>query len=173
MVQQAGLSQVVRFLGARTDVPAILRQSEVCVVPSYWESFGNVLLEAMAVGTPVVSTGVGGIPEIITDRENGLLVPPRDPSALAEAIERLLDDSPLRERIRIKAQRRVAEHFDVRRMVAEYEAWYAALLARHGVHAHPIMNQPLGIGPAGAPVDQSPAPRPTDAVEVSARRPPI
>jgi glycosyltransferase involved in cell wall biosynthesis len=168
MVQQAGLSQVVRFLGARTDVPRLLQQSDVCVLPSYWEGFGNVVLEAMAVGTPIVATSVGGIPEMITNGDTGLLVPPSDPDALAEAIERLLDDSSLRERIRINACRLVANNFDVRHMVAQYEAWYSALLARHRRQEEPIMIQPKGIGPGSAAVDKNLAVRPPDAVEVSA-----
>lgn len=156
LVQQDGLSQVVQFLGTRTDVPAILRQSDVCVVPSYWEGFGNVVLEAMAVGTPVVATRVGGIPEIISDGNTGLLVSPADPGALAGAIERLLDNLNLRERIRINAHRRVAEYFDVQRMVAQYEAWYAGLLARQGRMDESLAPRPFDAGNACADGRRSP-----------------
>src|SRR5262249_18785106 len=81
-----------RLLGAlpREQVPDLLRAGDLAVLSSRWENFPHALVEALAVGTPVVATAVGGGPEIVRDGENGILVPPGDPDALAEGIRRAL-----------------------------------------------------------------------------------
>jgi glycosyltransferase involved in cell wall biosynthesis len=95
---ELGLDGRIRFIGAydNDDVPDILQDVSVVTVPSITEALGIVALEAMACGKPVVASAVGGLPEIVRDGETGLLVSPKDPAALAEAIARLLDDSDLR-----------------------------------------------------------------------------
>src|SRR5205823_9264493 len=80
----------VVFTGRRDDVPAVTAALDVAVLPSYREAQGLTVLEAMALRRPVVASAVGGIPEMIEDGLTGLLVPPRDPDALATAIVRLL-----------------------------------------------------------------------------------
>ena len=87
----------IRFVGAvpNTRVGAYLRHADLVVVPSWYEERGRVLLEAMAVGTPVVATRTGGIPATVQDGLTGLLVPPRDPGRLAAAIDRVLGDDGL------------------------------------------------------------------------------
>jgi len=87
----------IRFIGAvpNTRVGAYLRHADLVVVPSWYEERGRVLLEAMAVGTPVVATRTGGIPATVQDGLTGLLVPPRDPRRLSEAIDRVLGDQQL------------------------------------------------------------------------------
>ena len=91
------------------------------------------VLEAMAAGLPVVATAVGGTPEVVVDGVTGLLVPPRDPHALAEAILRLLRDPDLRKRMGGAGRERVAAHFSVEQMVQRTEKLYEHLLAEKGL----------------------------------------
>ncbi len=91
-----GLGDAVRFLGFRNDVEDLLRAADLFCISSYLEGLGTSILDAMAAGLPVVATRTGGIPEIVADGETGLLVPPRDPEALAGALERLASDAELR-----------------------------------------------------------------------------
>ena len=92
-------------------MPALLETLDVVALPSWTEGLPLVLLEAMARGRPVVATPVGGTPELVTDGETGLLVPPRDPEALAEALRRVLDDPELARRLGEAGRARVAERF--------------------------------------------------------------
>jgi glycogen synthase len=88
----------VRFLGAqsRARVLELFAAADLVVLSSAWENFPHALVEALALGTPVVATAVGGVPEIVRDGENGVLVPPGDPAAFAAAIGRALGDESLR-----------------------------------------------------------------------------
>jgi glycosyltransferase involved in cell wall biosynthesis len=106
--------RTVRLYGAITynKLPAFIQNMDFGIVPSvYPEPFGIVNLEYMACGLPVVATRVGGIPEIVTDRETGLLVEPNDPQALASAIEILLDNSDLRIKMGKAARKHVEKNF--------------------------------------------------------------
>ena len=96
-----GLDGRVRFLGGRSrdDVLGILSAVDAALLSSRWENFPHLVVEALAVGTPVIATSVGGVPEIVRDGENGLLVPAGDADALAAAIRRLMDDADLRDRL--------------------------------------------------------------------------
>lgn len=114
----------VVFTGRREDVPAVTAALDVAVLPSYREALGLVILEAMALGRPVVASDVGGIPEMVEDGVTGLLVPPRDPVALGDAIVRLLTDHPLADILGRNGQRLVRERFCVERMVAAIEVLY-------------------------------------------------
>lgn len=97
-VADAGLQDRVRFLGFRNDVPALMGGVDVVVHSSIQpEPFGRVIVEAILAGTPVIAAQAGGALEIVKPGETGLLVPPADPAALAQAIERLIDDPDLRE----------------------------------------------------------------------------
>ena len=93
-----GISDRVRFLGAgtRDDVLTLFRAVDAALLTSAWENLPHTLLEALAAGTPVIATAVGGIPEVVVDGENGLLVPPHDVGAIASAIERIAHDEELR-----------------------------------------------------------------------------
>lgn len=104
-----GLDGRVRFLGAvpRDRVLRLFRAADVSVLPSAWENFPHTVVEALAVGCPVIATAVGGVPEAVTDGENGLLVPPNDPAALAGAIARFLADDELRAKLAAAAPRSV------------------------------------------------------------------
>lgn len=123
-VQETGLQGKVIFLGRRTDVPEILKCSDLCVLPSWAEGLPNVVMESVAVGKPVVATHVGGIPEIIEDGVSGLLVPPRDPAALAAAIIRLLEDPNLARGMARVALGTLRERFSFSRVIQELEDLY-------------------------------------------------
>jgi glycosyltransferase involved in cell wall biosynthesis len=114
----------VVFTGRREDVPAVTAALDVAVLPSYREAQGLVILEAMALARPVVASDVGGIPEMIEDGVTGLLVPPHDAQALADAISRLLLDHPLADMIGRAGHRLVHDRFCVERMVAAIESIY-------------------------------------------------
>jgi glycosyltransferase involved in cell wall biosynthesis len=103
-VAEMGMEERVFFLGWRSDVNEILPCFDLFVLPSLNEGMGRVLAEAMAAKLPVVGTRVGGIPDLIKHGENGLLVPPANAAALREAIQRLLDDPVLRERMGARGQ---------------------------------------------------------------------
>ena len=95
---QLDVSDRVRFLGAgtRDDVIVLFRAVDAALLTSAWENLPHTLLEALAAGAPVIATAVGGIPEVVRDGENGLLVPPRDVAEIAAAIDRLVRDDVLR-----------------------------------------------------------------------------
>ncbi|HUT34748.1 MAG TPA: glycosyltransferase [Planctomycetota bacterium] len=118
------------FLGHCDDVPAVLRATDVFVLASLWEGMPNVVLEAMAAGLPVVATRVEGTVDLIEHNETGLLVMPRDVPGLVSAIQRVLDEPALAQRLGAAARERVRTHFPLDAMVRRHEALYADLLAR-------------------------------------------
>jgi glycosyltransferase involved in cell wall biosynthesis len=93
------LSDVVHMIGFVDDMPQVYAALDILAVPSRWEGFGLVLVEAMASGRPIVATAVGAIPEVVTDTRNALLTPPGDTRALADAITRLIESPQQRERL--------------------------------------------------------------------------
>ncbi len=125
------LEGALAFLGLCDDVPAILRATDVFVLASLWEGMPNVVLEAMAAGVPVVATRVEGTVDLIEHNETGLLVMPRDVPGLVSAIQRVLGEPGLGERLGRAAQERVRTQFPLDAMVRRYEALYAELLAHH------------------------------------------
>jgi glycosyltransferase involved in cell wall biosynthesis len=122
----SGLGNVT-FTGFVDNVQDYLAAFDVFVYPSLFEGLGSALLDAMAFGLPIVATEVGGIPEIVEDGVNGLLIPPEDPEALTAAIVRLLDDPGLRAAMS-RANRARAAEFSAARMADGYEAIYRSLL---------------------------------------------
>jgi glycosyltransferase involved in cell wall biosynthesis len=126
LVDRLGLDGRVQFLGSVGDVPALLRRAGMMVLSSASEGMPLTLLEGMASGLPVVATNVGGVTEVVQDEFTGLLVPRRDPQALAMALVRLQLDEPLARRLGEQGRRRAVEHFDVVRMVAKYEKLYVS-----------------------------------------------
>jgi glycosyltransferase involved in cell wall biosynthesis len=127
LVRELDLRERVMLLGERRDVPRLLAAADIVVHPSHAEGFSNAVLEGMSAGRPVVATAVGGTPEAMRDGVDGLLVPPRDPAALAAAIDRLASDVELRLRMGQRARQRVEEQFSMERMVQRFAAWYEAL----------------------------------------------
>lgn len=122
--ESLGIPDRVRFLGARSDIPGILALSEVAVLPSLWEPFGLAALEAMAVETPVVVTRTGGLPEFVTQGENGCLVPPADAAALAHSIGELLRDREAARRMGRAGRSTVMNRFTARHVAAAYQELY-------------------------------------------------
>lgn len=133
MAAQLGLSDIVRFLGPRDDVPDILAAAEIGVLSSDFEGMPLAVLEYMAAGLPVVATDVGGVPELVCDGETGLLVAPRDPAALADSLRRLLDDPALARDMGERGQRRQQEQFSSEAMVSGVTDLYVRLLRGRGI----------------------------------------
>ena len=125
----AGLADRVAFTGVRADARAVIGAADAVVLPSRGEGLPLVGLEALAAGTPLVATAVRGVRELVSDGENALLVPPDQPEALASAINRVLEDSDLRERLRAGGLRLAALH-DPEAMVAAYLRFYERLATR-------------------------------------------
>ncbi len=136
--RELGIAGRVRFLGLRDDVPELLREADVAVHPARWqEALGNTVLEAMATGIPLVASRVGGIPELLADGLEGLLVPPGVPGPLAEALRRLAGDPALRDRLGAAARERVLRDFTLERSVQRHLDWCERLASgRVGASSH-------------------------------------
>jgi glycosyltransferase involved in cell wall biosynthesis len=132
-IRRLGLGSAVRLLGERTDVPELLATADVFVLSTWSEGLPLSVLEAMAAGLPVIASNVGGIPELVSDGVSGVLVPPGDPDALAEAIERLVGDRFLAQKLGHAGRRRVAESFDLEAVREAHLALYRRLLATRGL----------------------------------------
>jgi glycosyltransferase involved in cell wall biosynthesis len=145
-IEQKGLQHRIRLLGERADVPDLLRASDMGVLTSHEEGFSNAILESMAAGLPMVVTNVGGNTEAIADGSSGLVVPPADPAALADAIVRLAEDPALAAALGAGARRRVREHFSNRACVDRYEALYTGLLAGRPVNEIALVHASV-VGP--------------------------
>lgn len=130
-VREEGFGRAVSFLGFRDDVPDLMAASELVVLPSSAEALPTALLEAGAAARPVVATRVGGTPEVVEDGRTGLLVPPGDPAALADAVAGLLSD-PERARSYGRAARdRVEERFAIERQIERtVDLWRRAAAGR-------------------------------------------
>lgn len=136
-VERRGLRNQVTLTGQRADIPRLLAALDVLVMPSRWEGLPITLLEAMAMGKPVVATKVGGIPDVVTDGQEGLLVPAGDVESLTNALRRMVTDAGLRQRCGERARATLLARYDVRRTAQAYESLYAMC---------------LGLPPGGYPV---------------------
>lgn len=131
LINEQGLAGRVVLAGFRRDVPELLQRMRIVCLTSHTEGTPNVVLEAMAAGRPVVATRVGGVPELITDGVNGLLVEPGDAEGLARAIVRLLDDPDLAQRLASAGQQMVEQKYGCDRVVRELERLYCDAVAAH------------------------------------------
>jgi glycosyltransferase involved in cell wall biosynthesis len=124
-----GVADVLKFAGFRKDIPQVMRGFDLFAFPSHAESFGVVLIEAMAVGLPAVSTNCDGVLDIMVEGETGFMVPPKNADALARALRGLLEDSATRARMGFAARRRVVELFDQQKQIDGLEQIYADVLS--------------------------------------------
>jgi glycosyltransferase involved in cell wall biosynthesis len=129
LARQLGLGAVVHFAGMRANEPNLHHLFDISVLCSVSEAFPNSIVEAMAAAKPVVATRVGGIVDAVVDGDTGLLVPPRDPTALAAAIERLLIDPERRRELGRAAARRARAQFHVNHVLPALESLYDRLLS--------------------------------------------
>lgn len=141
LAEELGIEARVHFLGTRNDTPSILSALDVSVLCSTSEGMSNVILESMAAGKPVVATRVGGNPELVTEGVTGLLAPPADPDALADAILSLLRDPDAARAMGSAARERVVREFTVAAMVQKHERLYERMMkeipggsCEHSVH---------------------------------------
>lgn len=129
LVRRLGLSEMVEFLGTRADVPQLLAQTDLLVMSSTVpESFGRVILEAQAVGVPVVATKVGGVMEIVDDEKTGLLVMPKDPDAMAQAVLRILKDRKFARQLTEAAREKLLSRYTLEHMASKTIEVYEELL---------------------------------------------
>ena len=128
-IKKFNLEEKVKLFGFRQDIPEILSILHLFVLSSSWEGLGTSLLDAFASRVPVVATNVGGIPEIVKDGVNGVLVPPGNPEALAGAISSLLKNRDLARRMAEEGFRLVKEKFSIGKMVEETKKIYDRLVA--------------------------------------------
>jgi L-malate glycosyltransferase len=124
-----GVRDRVLFLGSRPDTIELMAAFDVFVLPSVVEGMSNALLEAMAVGRPVVATDVGGNPEVVVDGATGLIVPPGDAEQLAASIRKLLEAPELAAEMGAAGRQRVLEHYQIDVMTRRIEELYDTLLA--------------------------------------------
>lgn len=124
LIAELGLAHRIHMLGFRKDVYNVLRGCDLFVLPTHQEALGQAFIEAMAIGLPVIGTRVDGVPELIEDGVNGLLVPPKDIEALRGAIARLVDDAPLRARFGAAGLIKTDGHFTIENMANETVEFY-------------------------------------------------
>jgi glycosyltransferase involved in cell wall biosynthesis len=139
IVERRGLDSVVRFAGllsGREKVDA-LRRSDVFVLPSHTEGLPNAMIEAMAAGLAIVVTPVGSVPDVIVDGENGVLVPPRDPTALAKGLARVASSVELRTRIALEAHRVASARFSLENGAASLERIIREAIRERREHGRP------------------------------------
>jgi len=125
---QTRVGDRTRFIPARLDIRQLFRQSSIFVLSSTNEGLPNVVLEAMASGLPIVATRAGGLPEVVEHGRTGLLVPVRDPEALADALDRLLRDEATRTAFGEAGRKRVEDLYSVSSMTARHEELFQRLL---------------------------------------------
>lgn len=128
LVHELGLSAHVRCLGKQLHFLEVLQQAEVFLLPSEIESFGLAALEAMSCGVPVVASRTGGVPEVVTDGEDGFLAPVGDIAAMATAVTRLMQDDALHARMSRAARATAETRFQREPMVTRYEDYYYRVL---------------------------------------------
>ena len=126
--RRLGLREQVTFLGDQLNIPHLLPALDLLALPSLHEGMPNVALEAMAASLPVVATAVGGTPEVVVDGKTGILVPSRDPIALAEALSALINDPIKAKSMGQAGRQRIETHFSLTNTVQQTEALYETLL---------------------------------------------
>ena len=126
------LADHFRLAGFRKDLDALIPWADVVAIPSFTEGLPNVALEAGAAAVPVVATAVGGVPEVVADRETGFLVPPGKPEALAERLLRVIQNRSMSHRMGVAARRRMEEHFSFDAQAGAYVELFEELSPQRG-----------------------------------------
>lgn len=134
-IKRSGLQQHFMLLGFRNDIVELLNAYDMFVLPSLWEGLPNVVLEAMACGKGVIATAVDGTVEAVNDGETGLLVPAKAPTALAEALIKVLDNPELIKSMGKKSRARIEAEFTIEKEVKKFEQLYDSLFAKKVLHA--------------------------------------
>lgn len=132
LVKELDLEENVKFLGIRRDVEELMQMSKIFVLPSRWEGLPIVILEAMANGIPIISTKVGGIPEVIEDGANGLLVDPESPTELAEKISYLLNNPSFAEELSKNAFEKIKMEYSIESYTRKILCLYEEALNEYG-----------------------------------------
>ncbi|MEK7673036.1 MAG: glycosyltransferase family 4 protein [Patescibacteria group bacterium] len=127
LIKELKLEEKVILLGKQKNIPKLLKSSDLFVLPSKREAFGLVLLEAMTIPLAIIASRVGGIPEVITDGKNGILVEPESSKELTKAIKSLITNSDKRQALAEAGHKTVTEEFDAEKMAKEYEIIYEKL----------------------------------------------
>ncbi|WP_017651540.1 glycosyltransferase family 4 protein [Fortiea contorta] len=132
IINELGLTEFVSLPGRLSQdvLPTYYAAADVCVVPSHYEPFGLVAIEAMASGTPVIASDVGGLQFTVVPEQTGLLAPPQDVPAFAEAIDRILSNSEWRDKLGVAGRKRVIEKFSWDGVAHQLAALYTQLLAQ-------------------------------------------
>lgn len=140
IVEELGLSEITSFPGtlSRDLLPAYYAAADVCVVPSHYEPFGLVAIEAMACGTPVIASDVGGLKYTVVPEETGLLAPPKNEAAFADAIDRLLLDSVWCQQLGHTARKRVETYFSWDGIASQLSQLYTQLLEQSALELDPV-----------------------------------
>lgn len=124
---ELSLQDHIHFLGHRLDIPAILADSQVMVLPSQWEGLPGAVMEGMAAGLPVVASAVGGLPELVLDGVSGFLLPPNEPIALSGRLAQLLPNESLRYRMGAAGREHILGHFRLTTQTEKLAQLYANL----------------------------------------------
>lgn len=130
-LEESGLNNNVKLLGNRNDVAELLKISDVFVLSSLWEGMPVTIIEAMAMGKPIVCTDVGGVRDAIIENENGYLVPPKDPQVLGEAILKLLDNEKVAINMGNKGKQIAEREFSADFVVRQFEEMYESFVKPH------------------------------------------
>jgi len=133
LAKELGVSQNIEVLGFRKDIPELLSIFDIYVLTSHWEGLGRALTEAMYTGRPVIATNVEGVPELVKDRETGLLVEPNDIEAISQAVISLLDNRSDALKYGAAAAKQVCEKFEATAMIRQIESLYQELLTTKGL----------------------------------------
>jgi len=128
LTHDLGIADQINFLGPSRNIAEHILRAHVFVLPSAYEGVPNVVLEAMACGVPVIATRVGGVPDIIQHRRNGLIIPPCDIEALCAGIQELLGDKTLCQEFSVRARETAVEHFSLSAVADQYAELYKTLL---------------------------------------------
>ncbi len=127
MAKELSVAHLVDFLPFQKDMRNIYQQAQSFLLPSRGEGLSNALLEAMAMGLPVIATRVSGTPDVVTNEKDGLLIPPESSEALAEAMKRFIFDPGLRQQLGQNARRRIEDEFSMEHVARQYSDLYSRL----------------------------------------------